>query len=544
MMLKCVAVVCLLVGVLISGCISDDNPRLKPDVVKVDLDVMAQVSDDISYWKMELAVDSDLSKALAKVNWTTVKVEIEGADGDDLFPASVPVPLPETRPGTIGVYYISDQQSIEIESGNLIVVTGVDSSFEGCVVRLYEENKLVGESLPISNFPALSLAVKLGDPNIEEKSKNETFWWNVDIPIQNVTPVGRVVNWSEASARILDSDSSSVLLESNLSNTPTPTGQWIEVSDLGNDGEVDIGDDLLLRNLTMAYEGATFQLLVNGSVVGTKRLADHFPTSNVHAFFKFSFGDYVHDNVTYWFMNVSYLSMRSPSISPQWDDIEVSMVSGEPDPDNVLMERTGMEEYEGPTNSSLQVGYLEVDDPDDTMDFNDIILVTGMNLSFSNATFEFWWRNESIGSRMLPHNLNNTDYRNATFSLSTPQIDEVVIGTTTVWYATININKITPKDIRFSWNDLDIEIVGSEGSVLIRKQSIMEDVWGDPRYDEDDSDGVDVETWYIETGIDDKASAGDAFKMTGLAIFYEGGTVNFYVHGHLVGSSMLPPYFP
>jgi hypothetical protein len=90
MMLKCVAVVCLLVGVLISGCISDDNPRLKPDVVKVDLDVMAQVSDDISYWKMELAVDSDLSKALAKVNWTTVKVEIEGADGDDLFPASVP----------------------------------------------------------------------------------------------------------------------------------------------------------------------------------------------------------------------------------------------------------------------------------------------------------------------------------------------------------------------------------------------------------------------------------------------------------------------
>ena len=177
---------------------------------------------------------------------------------------------------------------MDIEPGNLIVVTGVDSSFEDCVFRLFREDKLVCESQPVSNFPPLSLAVKLGYPNIEEKVKNGTFWWDVDIPIHNVTPLGEVVNWSEASARIIDNVTTNVLLESNLSQTTTQAGQRIEVSDLGNGGEIDIGDNLLLRNLTIAYEGAIFQLLVNGSVVGSKHLSDQFPTPYAHAGFTLS----------------------------------------------------------------------------------------------------------------------------------------------------------------------------------------------------------------------------------------------------------------
>jgi hypothetical protein len=543
MKLKAIVVIFLFIAVTLTGCISDDNPRIDPDVVEVDVEMDAMVVNDVSYWEMSLPISGDLVDELDELEWTDIKVGIRAPDGTDLLEPSAPEPLPDEVPDEPGVFYIADAGETVILEGDSIVVTGIDREFEGAVLRLFDGTRLVAKSMPAPSLPPLSPSVKLGQPVIRELAINETRSWNATVPIKGVTPVGEVLNWSEAEVRIVDPETGDVLLESNLSQDYQGPYPYVILQDMYGEGQIDDDDGLIIVGLTLAYEGTTVQLLVNGSVLGSTNLTDWFPIESVRVMLRIFLGEYTIGNDKYWFMNVTSIRFISPDVTPAWSELEVRMVTGEPDPGKELISRTELEEMDGTAGTTLKVGYTESDGDEDLADLWDFINVRGMNISFSNSSFELWWRGKAVGSVKLPHNLNYTDYQNVTLNIASPDVQAHLAGSTTVWDVVLNINKITPKDVRVFWKDIELKIIQDTGSVLIHPQTVEYDLTGE--YDRDDSDGIDVELWAIEAVLgDDKISAGDAFKITGLSIEYEGVKIEVYAGGYLIGSVTLPTNFP
>jgi hypothetical protein len=541
------AISSLIIVMTLSGCISDDNPAIDPVIEEIHLDVETREVDGIYFWEMKFEVDRDLSRSLGKATWSQVTVEVEGADGTVLIPQSEPELMPDARPDSEGIYYLPNAPGDSIEPSDVLVVTGITKAFNDCVVRMYKGDKLVAESTPTSNFPPLSLWVKMGDTVTSNWFYNDSIFWEVEIPIDGVSPLGEEVNWSEVMAQIVDTGTSAMLVESNLSENPGTYmyDQWIELTDLNGEGRVDSNDSLEITNLTKTFENKTVQLLVNGSVVGSVHINAEFPLDNARAsLWEYHINEYEVANETFWYVNVS-ISMEPRNVEFEWSELEVRVVDKEVVPEDVLIERGTPLIYTGPPGNTSDVWYVDTNYDKDIVNSRDIIKVTGMNQSFSNSTIEIWFDGRAVGSLMLPHNLNGTDYGNTTINFGTPIVDPVQINSTIVWYVTLNIFKISPKNVKVFWEDVRIEIVQSTGSVLIHPRPLKEDIWMFPDYDMDDSDGIDVETWYIETTAgDNKMSAGDVFKLTGLTIFYEEATVNFYLKGHLAGSSRLASNFP
>jgi hypothetical protein len=113
------------------------------------------------------------------------------------------------------------------------------------------------------------------------------------------------------------------------------------------------------------------------------------------------------------------------------------------------------------------------------------------------------------------------------------------------WDTTLNINKLTPSDVKVLWSELKISVKSVSGSVLYSQNSPAVDtgVYA--------NDFV-VRTWYVETGANTQLNAGDAIKITsmgngvsplGLAD-YQGALIEFYKGGQLIGAANLPTNFP
>ena len=126
-------------------------------------------------------------------------------------------------------------------------------------------------------------------------------------------------------------------------------------------------------------------------------------------------------------------------------------------------------------------------------------------------------------------------------NLASPQIRTVLINYTVYYEVVMNINKITPKYAKAYWDNVTIRILAANGSLLVSEQYAALDA---QVYDSDDTDGIVVELWYIEVfRIDDKAGAGDGFKLTGLTTDFEEARVQVFYSGELMGSSTLATDF-
>ena len=128
-----------------------------------------------------------------------------------------------------------------------------------------------------------------------------------------------------------------------------------------------------------------------------------------------------------------------------------------------------------------------------------------------------------------------------TVNLASPSVQQLFRGGTTCWDAVLNINKITPKDVRVAWESLFVVVFSSEGWALnpaLQPRPDLND------YDDGADGNIDVEFWYVETGGDTHLGAGDAFKITGTSLDYEGATILLEFRGNRIGSVTLPTNFP
>jgi len=130
-----------------------------------------------------------------------------------------------------------------------------------------------------------------------------------------------------------------------------------------------------------------------------------------------------------------------------------------------------------------------------------------------------------------------------TVNLASPNVQQVTRGVTVVWDVTMNVNKITPSDVKILWSELKLTIKSSAGSILLSQNAAAIPLDGSAAY----SVAVPplVERWYVETVVGDtKMNAGDAIKITGMPVAYEGALVEISKGGQLIGSSNLPTNFP
>jgi hypothetical protein len=133
-----------------------------------------------------------------------------------------------------------------------------------------------------------------------------------------------------------------------------------------------------------------------------------------------------------------------------------------------------------------------------------------------------------------------------TVTLANPSVQSMAAGvdrTTDCWDVTLNVQKITPKDVKVKWSELRVIVKSESGSVLDPSSPVAADTGA---YTGDDLvSAVIQEFWYVEvTTGDDKLDAGDGVKITGMDLTYEGASIEFTKGGERIASATLPTNFP
>jgi len=124
-----------------------------------------------------------------------------------------------------------------------------------------------------------------------------------------------------------------------------------------------------------------------------------------------------------------------------------------------------------------------------------------------------------------------------TVTLAMPQLAPRNTGTAQVHDATMDVNKITPRDAKAAWTGFEVLIKDPMGSVLLAATPLQEDtgVYGDS-----------VEVWYKDTtGKRAVMDAGDSIIISGMdAATYEGARVTVNYKDLIAANTILPTDFP
>ena len=131
----------------------------------------------------------------------------------------------------------------------------------------------------------------------------------------------------------------------------------------------------------------------------------------------------------------------------------------------------------------------------------------------------------------------------ASVTLDLPVVVQRTIDGQTRWDATVDIHKVSPKDLTASWDRIGLAVQGRDGNVLLGEtHPSPDDVTG---YDDASDSIIDVQIWYVESGSKDyRMSSGDSFKLTGMTASFEGALFKIYFEGERVGDVHLPTVFP
>ncbi len=103
------------------------------------------------------------------------------------------------------------------------------------------------------------------------------------------------------------------------------------------------------------------------------------------------------------------------------------------------------------------------------------------------------------------------------------------------WDVTLTVTDINPNSAMVRWIELQVSVKGADGSLLVMGTipSVDSGIYG-----------VDPEVWYQEVaGAEDRATVGDAFRITSMSRDFEGATVQVTRQGEVLGTATLPSTF-
>ena len=120
-------------------------------------------------------------------------------------------------------------------------------------------------------------------------------------------------------------------------------------------------------------------------------------------------------------------------------------------------------------------------------------------------------------------------------TLDSPNIYKRTGDAGDTWAVTLTITDINPNTAMARWIELQVSVKGADGSVLVMGTipSVDSGIYG-----------VDPDVWYQEVaGAEDRATVGDAFRITSMDRTYEGATVQVTRQGEVLATSTLPVTF-
>jgi hypothetical protein len=508
-------------------------------------------------WSIELDVRT-MGDTPMVLQWHTLQVGIQRPDGTVLV---APMAL-MSDPGRDGYDNASDglvdieawyDLHLELYDGPLtdrffttmssfssIKMTGLTRMHEFALLVLFKGEDPIWTSAPIGPFATPS--IKLGNPAMWSTVRNDTLYFNASFPITNITPHYATPSWDSISVIVTDGQSYELM---NISVAGQDPGGYCRTHEAWFDGDtwatgnVTIGENLILKGLNLSFRGATVILMRSGETIGEGQLPSIFGLSGMWLITGSpDIEDRLVGNQVVYDLTFGVRS-EDPYKDPlPWEEMEVKVVDRESE--EVLLPLTNPELFEG-VHSDVPTVFFDIYTIENVTDDTRFwIILSALNETFEGAWLELYLDGQKISEEWIPNpfNLSKVDI---VINIAYPYVSQRDIDGSTYWDVVLNINKITPEHALPAWSDLRIKVISSTGSVLVHPIAMQPDVGV---YDEDDSDGIDVELWYVETAGDDEASAGDAFKLTGLPQYYEGATLEFYHFGDLVGSITLPPSFP
>ncbi|MCK5414007.1 MAG: hypothetical protein KAJ35_01360, partial [Thermoplasmata archaeon] len=435
-----------------------------------------------------------------------------------------------------------------MDEGDGLRITGLSKAFEGDVIVLFKGEDPVWSSSPIPHLAFDPVDIVLGNATMKTVLFNNQsrLYWEASIPVDE-TPDGEPIWWSNVTIDVKDSE-----LDSLKSGWPIYRDKGFTCSSFQtlfddgafDDGNVTAGDVLRLTGLDLRYRGAQVELILQGFTAGAQKLPAGFPMDNVSVGVKRTYIDNrTSGDDVLWDLTINISRTRPENIDLPWDEITMRIVnrsSGE-----VLLALTAPDLFEGTKGDGPEVLYDEASPSDGIVSRYDRIYLFGLDESLEGQRLELYLENEYVDDIRLPSPFDRSKLGPVTMNIASPHIDYQPINDTYYYRAVLNINKITPKELEVLWDDLRIEIIADDGTVLIPKSPIKEDIWGSSIYDEDDTDGIDVELWFVEVTTGDyRASAGDAFILSGLTTAFEYATVYIYMHDNRAAAATLPTNFP
>ena len=103
------------------------------------------------------------------------------------------------------------------------------------------------------------------------------------------------------------------------------------------------------------------------------------------------------------------------------------------------------------------------------------------------------------------------------------------------WDVTLTVTDINPNSAMARWIELQVSVKGADGSLLVMGTIPSRD---------SGIYGVDPEVWHQEvSGAEDRATVGDAFRITSMSRDFEGATVQVTRQGEVLATATLPGTF-
>ena len=492
-------------------------------------------------WTYDLRVDA-VGPNSTELPWYTLQLGIQDSDGNVLLG---PRPLLED-PVTPG-YDDDSDGTVDVEFWYIEVVsedwpTRPHTMDEGDGLRI---TGLSSMPVPLLAFDPVDIVRGTATITTVLFNNHSRLYWEASIPVKE-TPDGEPIWWSNVTIDVKDSE-----LDSLDSGWPIYRDKGFSCSSFEaffddgafDDGNVPAGDILRLTGLDLGYRGAQVALILQTLTAGAQKLPVGFPMDNVSVGVRRTYIDNrTSGDDVLWDLTINISGTNPDNIDLPWDEITMRIVnqsSGE-----ILLALTAPDLYEGTKGEGPEVLYDEVSPSDGIVSRFDRIYLFGLDESLEGHWLELYLGNELVDDIRLPSPFDRSKLGPVTMNLASPSMNMMNINGTYYYRAVLNINKITPKEAEVLWDDLRIEIIADDETVLVPISPINEDIWGSSIYDEDDTDGIDVELWFVEVATGDiRAGAGDALILSGLTTAFENATVYIYMFGNRVASAVLTKDF-
>lgn len=120
-------------------------------------------------------------------------------------------------------------------------------------------------------------------------------------------------------------------------------------------------------------------------------------------------------------------------------------------------------------------------------------------------------------------------------TLAAPVVNKRATGSGDVWDVTLDITDINPNTAMVPWIEVRVSVKGADGSMLVTATVPSQDN-GLP--------GTEPEAWFQEiSGNTERASVGDALRVTSMDRTFEGATFQVTRQGEVLATATIPSTF-